>query len=728
MPVFKYNEPYYTLQFSEVDEGVLRVLSFEGDEELSRNYEYRFELLSEEPDIDSGKILNKKATLVVSLGEDEPLKVHGIISQFEQRGRTPDYVSYHAVLVPRFWWTTLNYQSQIFQEMDVEEIVTKVLKDSGFASGDFEFQLNESYPVREFVVQYRESDFNFINRWLEHYGIFYYFDQSNDTDKIIFADANDAFPMIDGPEEVFYNPNKDPLSEKETIGEFVYRGRIVTGSSRLKDYNYLFPNKQMMVESSLNGAYPGNFYDYGDHFHDEKAGGLLVKVRNEEQICPSKLFHGLSDCRFFRPGYRFQMSEHYRQDWNAEFILTRVSYEGTQRGLFSRLGPDRMNKPTYQNVFEAIPSDAVYRPPRVSSKPKIDGIMNAKVDASGNGQYAEVDDQGRYKVILPFDLSGKQNGEASKYIRLAQPYSGPDYGIHFPLHKDAEILLAFIDGDPDRPIIVGAPPNPANASPVTNANQPQNVIRTAAANEMVMDDTIDKAKISIKTPDANQITLDDENDNIEVLTTNKHKIVLDDKNKNITIQSKNGHLFVFDDGNKKISMQSKKGHMLNLNDEDGSESMTFTDSDGENRLIIDISNSKMVIESKKGDIDMHAPKGTIDIKADTFNLETTGDTIMKSDANITADAGADYTQTAGGNMTQEATGDLSQKGTNVTSEASMDHKSSGMNITAEASMEYKNKGMNVTSEAGVNMQVKGTMITIQSSGPHTIKGTPVMIN
>ncbi|TDI82596.1 MAG: hypothetical protein E2O79_06225, partial [Caldithrix sp.] len=122
MVEYKYNEPYYKLQFSELDEDVVKVLSFEGEESISRLFEYRFELLSEDPELDASNILNKKATFLLTR-EEEPIKIHGIISRFEQRGRTPDYVSYHAVLVPAFWRTTLNFGSKVFQKLDVEKVV-----------------------------------------------------------------------------------------------------------------------------------------------------------------------------------------------------------------------------------------------------------------------------------------------------------------------------------------------------------------------------------------------------------------------------------------------------------------------------------------------------------------------------------------------------------------------------------------------------------------------------
>jgi len=729
MVEYKYNQPYYKLQFSELDEDAVQVLSFEGEEQISRLFEYRFELLSEDAELDAKSILNKKATFLITRGDEDPIKINGIISHFEQRGRTPDYVSYYAVLVPKMWRLNLTYQNEVYQFVDIEKLVTQVLDTAGFSGEDFKFNLNESYPELEYVVQYHETNFNFINRRLEHFGIFYYFEHTDDNDVIVFTDSNDGIPAIEQTEDLCYNPNKDQLGECETISELTCREQVVTGLVRLKDYNYLYPEKQLMAESQIDSDSPGMYYDYGDNFQDEKQAEFLAKIRNEELLSNSKIFNGSSDCRLFRVGYKFKMGKHYREEWNDfEYILTRVMSQGTQRGLFGILPSAPKILPTYENYFEAIPVDLAYRPPRCTPIPRIPGIMSARIESGSGDEYAFIDDNGRYHARMLFDLSDRTNGEATLPIRLTQAYSGTGYGIHFPNHADTELVWACVDGDVDRPIGLGTVPNPGQASPVISNNKFQNIIRTAAGSEIVLDDKTSEAQISITTPDANKMLFDDKDDKIDILTTKKHKVTFDDKNENITIQTTNGHFMIMDDKNTKITVQSKNGHRISINDTDGSENITLVDQSGENTFMIDISNKKLVIRTDNGDIDIHAPNGTIDLKATTFNVATSGDTIIKADANINAEAGGDYSLAASGNITEEATGDLSQKGMNVTSEASMDHATKGMNVKSEASMEHKISGMQVASEGSANNEVKGALITIQSSGPNTIKGMPVMIN
>jgi len=736
MVKYKHNQPYYELRLSGLPEDAVRVISFKGEEQISRLFKYRIQLFSDDPDLDVSSILNKKATFVMNRGDEDPIEINGIISRFEQLGRTPRSVSYYAELVPKMWRLLLTYSSEIFQKtdianMDIEKIVIEVLKNSGFSGEDYKLKLSESYPELEYIVQYRETNFNFINRRLEHFGIYYYFDHRGDNDVIVFTDTNDSLPAIDQSEDIYYNPNKDPLSEKETISEVTCQAEVVTGLVRLKDYNYLFPSRNLTVESQIDQDAPGTYYEYGEHFKDNSEGNFLAKVRNEEIFSRSKIFKGKSDCRLFRAGFKFKMGEHYRDDWNGtEYILTKVISRGTQRELFSVLPETKEIIPTFENYFEAIPIDIKYRPPRITPVPRIPGIMTAKLESGAGDEYAFIDDQGRYKMKIPFDLSDKGNGEASRPIRLSQPYSGPGYGVHFPNHADAELVWTCVDGNVDRPIGLGTIPNPSQGSPVVGDNKSQNIIRTAAGNEIVMDDKTDEAQIGITTPDANRMLFDDKDDKIEIFTTEKHKVVMDDKNKNITVQTTDGHLIIMDDKNTKITVQSKNGHRISINDSQGGENITLVDKDEANTFVIDITNNKLVIMTKDGDIDLHAPNGTIDIKATTFNLETSGDTIIKADANINAEAGGDYDLKASGNITEEASGDFAQKGMNVKSEATNDHNSKGMNINVKGDM-------NTNIEAGMNLAVKGSMAAtfeggmtadLKGGAKTAITGGVVMIN
>ncbi len=705
------NQPYYEIHLSDMNDKKMDVLSFEGKEKISGLYEYKVKIITKELSLDSSKILNRPATFTFMRGDETPEKVHGIISKFEHLGRDHDFVYYELTLVPKLWRLNLIYQNVVYLKMNINKLISEVLSGAGMRGSHLKIRLKNSYPEHEYIVQYRETSFNFLNRKLEHLGIFYYFEHSSGSDVVVFTDSNEYLPAIHYSDNVEFNENKAHFGDTETIIDFNCSEKVVTGEVKLKDYNYMFPEKQLTAQSNIDGQMPGVYYDFGDNFENDKEAEFLAKIRNQEFICQSRIFSGISDSRLLRSGFKFKLKDYFREAWNTEYIIINSSLKGSQPGLLNYRSNEDETTRHFECLFTAIPFDVNYRPARVTPVPKISGIMSAKIESGSGDEYAFIDDSGRYKAKMLFDLSDKSNGEATLPIRLSQGYSGPGYGIHFPNHAETELLWSCIDGNPDRPIGLGTVPNPSTATPVTSQNKMQNVIRTAAGNELIMDDKTKESQIIVNTTDANNMIFDDKDDKIQISTTQKHQVTMDDKNQNVTVQTKDGHLLILDDKNAKITVQSKNGHMICIEDISGSENITLVDSSGENTFVIDITNSKLVIKTENGNIDLHAPNGTIDVKATEFNLETTGDTSLKA-ANINSEAQTDY----------------KVKGSNITEEATMDFKQKGMNIKSEASMEYKIKGLNVTSEAGVNQQVKGTMITVQSTGPNTIKGMPVMIN
>ena len=336
--------------------------------------------------------------------------------------------------------------------------------------------------------------------------------------------------------------------------------------------------------------------------------------------------------------------------------------------------------------------------------------MSAKIEGASPEDEIYIDELGRYRAKMFFDLSDKTNGEATLPIRLTQNYSGSGYGTHLVNRVGTEFVWTCFDGNIDRPIGLGTIPNPSNASPTTSGNKTQNIIRTASGNEFLMDDKSKEGKISLTTPDANKILFDDKDDKIEVTTKDKHKVLMDDKNQNITIKSKDGHTLLMDDKNERIEIKSKNGHFIIINDKSGEEKIQLSDKPGNNNFIIDITNKKMVIETKDGSLDILA-LNEIKIKSKKIVVESETDTSFKAK-----------------NFTVDATKDFKLKATKINQEAQMDFTQKGNNVTTEAMMDNKLKGLNVTTEAGVNMQVKGTLVTVQSTGPNTIKGMPVQIN
>lgn len=471
-----------------IPDGELEVVSFVGREAVSQPFRFELELVSTNPSVPFSDLVDQPATLGMTWDDGE-LPVHGVVAHFEQGGPVgDDYYGYRAVLVPRLWRLSLTHQSRIFQALSVPDIVKRVLAETGFAPGDFEFHLSNAYAPREYCTQYQETDLAFVSRLLEHEGICYFFRHEETRDVIVFTDDQSHHPLIEGNDAVTYRAARGHApADEETVQAFVFREQIVTGKVVLKDYNYQTPEEDLSAESQISDELPGVYYEYGPNYKDAGEGSRLARIRNEEIECRRREGLGEGTCLRLRAGHVFSLDDHYRLDLNRSYLVTEVTHHGSQRGAMSmQVGEEREPFP-YRNDFVCIPASVPYRPPRRTPEPRLPGVMTAKVDTAG-GDYAHLDDQGRYRARMDFDRSGTGEGGATLPIPMKQAYSGADYGIHFPNHAETDMIWACLNGDPDRPFALGTAPNPSQASPSTSANNFQNVIRTWGQNELTFDD------------------------------------------------------------------------------------------------------------------------------------------------------------------------------------------------------------------------------------------------
>lgn len=494
----------FTFVSKALSEDTFTVAEFKGSEGVSMLYEFEILLYSDDPEIDLKAVLQNQATLTIIPEGGDERKIHGIPARFEQLQEHDDYIYYRLKLVPRYWLADQYHENMLFLEKSVPDIIEEVLKQSGLTSQDYELKLTSSYKPWEYVCQYNETDFNFLSRWMEREGIYYYFDQSGDAEKLIITDSSTAHQPIEGA-PVTYSPRGEATpSVYEQVMEFACRQQILPKKVILKDYNYRKPSLDLKGEADVDTGGRGNVYIYGEHFKTPEEGNSLAKIRAEELLCREAVFYGESTVSPFVAGYLFELEEHYRESYNQKYLLTEITHQGVQ-DEFLAMSADTsritdLEGPAYINRFGCILESVQYRPERTADKSRIDGTLNAKVDAAGDGQYAEIDEEGRYKVILPFDQSGNSDGKASRWVRMAQPYAGADYGMHFPLHKGIEVLLTFVDGDPDRPIIAGSVPNPETGSPVKGGNQSQSVIRTGGGNQIRIEDSEGGQQIHLSSP------------------------------------------------------------------------------------------------------------------------------------------------------------------------------------------------------------------------------------
>ena len=498
-----------TKRFTFVSQGLpedtFAVVEFKGTEVISRLYEFDITLASDDSEIDLKGVLQSPAILTIK-GSDQDLPIHGILGQFEQLHEVKGRYFYRALLVPRLWQADLYRENQLFLEKTVPDIIEEILKQAGLTTQDYELKLTRTYHQWEYICQYAETDFDFISRWMEREGIYFYFEQGEDNEKLIITDSSTAHEDIRGDSTIPFSPPSGIVPEKEAIMAFICRQKRLPNKVILQDYNYRKPSLDLKAEAEVDSSGRGDVYFYGEHFKTPEEGHELANIRAEEIRCRENVFHGEGTAPNLCPGFFCELEDHYRQSYNQKYLIVEVEHEGHQTGSFwagvRKERAEGEEKLTYANRFTAIPSDLQFRPERKTPKSRFYGTMNATIDAAGDGKYAELDDLGRYKVKLPFDQSDMDGGKASRWVRMSQPYAGAEHGMHFPLHKGTEVLLTFVDGDPDRPVIAGAVPNAETTSPVTAANQTESVIQTGGKNKIRFEDLLGSERIIMETPAA----------------------------------------------------------------------------------------------------------------------------------------------------------------------------------------------------------------------------------
>lgn len=459
------------------------VREIEGVEALCTPYEFR---IAFECAIDGGIDPDALAELLaggaqVGFGPQASTRRAGVLRQIEllQMESQGQRTLYEAILVPRFWLTTQTRRSRCFNEKTVPEVISSVLEEYGFADGtDFELRLNATYSAREYITQFEETDFAFLSRWMERLGIFYWFEQDEGRDKIIIADGNAAFVAAPLYPDVSYAHRTDDR-QAGGIYEIRRRDRRMPKKVHVRDYNWRSPQSIVSGNADIDAEKGiGLQAFYGDHFATDGDGATYARVRAEGYNATKQIFTAWSVNHDFAPGCRFTVSGAPIVDFDNEYVIVRSVHRARQDSEHAGSGD-------YRNDIEAILQSVPYRAPRVTPWPRIDGVMHATVDAAAINAAAPIDEKGRYRVLMPYDLYGTYGGSATRWIRKAEPYSGPEYGMHFTLFAGCEVVIAHVGGDPDRPIIVATAPSGVTTSPLTSANATRSALRTRSG--IIMD-------------------------------------------------------------------------------------------------------------------------------------------------------------------------------------------------------------------------------------------------
>jgi type VI secretion system secreted protein VgrG len=426
----------------------LLLRGFSGSESISQLFHFSLDLLSQNDSLSFQDIVGKAVSITVQDADGKPRHWHGFVSRFSQGHQDGKLTAYHAEMVPWLWFLTRTSDCRIFQNKKVPDIIQKVFKDLNFS--DFELHLYGTYAPRDYCVQYRETDFNFVSRLMEEEGIYYFFKQTDDKHVLILAD-DPAAHEADPKQPTASYASMSSTSYADAITEWHYQEEFRTGTWTQTDYNFETPSTDLKV--AVNGKNPYEIYEFPGQYGVRGEGNRLAKIRLQEQTAPTAVITGSSTCRHFSSGFKFTLEDHYRSDLNQDYLLTSVRHSATQGGGYT-VGGSADEDSSYSNSFECIPFSTPYRPQRVTPEPIVQGCQTALVVGPA-GEEIYTDKYGRVKVQFHWDREGKKNENSSCWVRVSHPWAGKGWGSISIPRIGQEVIVDFLEGDPDQPIIIG---------------------------------------------------------------------------------------------------------------------------------------------------------------------------------------------------------------------------------------------------------------------------------
>ncbi|XYH97281.1 type VI secretion system Vgr family protein [Sorangium sp. So ce1128] len=457
--------PILRLDSSEFSCAHVRVREVRGKEAIGQLFSFDIDVVcSDDAELAIDEVLGATASLVFEVQGADERTVYGMISEVEDRHETETaFRSYRLRLVPRAFRATLVELQQVFLDTTVPELIQQKLAMVGLGPEDVAMRLYRDHPAREMIVQYKETDLAFISRLAEHLGISFFFEHESGRDVMVFTDEQVGFQPLPGGDAVVFRPR----GERRDVFELKEQARAFPATYVMQEYNYRTPRLDLTATHESAAGLGGGVVEYGAHHKTPEEGQQLAQIRAEERASSSRYVECQSDELRLIPGAVFALEGHPRLD-GARFLVVEVEHRAVQPAAIEGGAGGEQE---YVNRARLVRAEQAYRPPRKAPRPRIHGVVTALVEPLPDGEIGEVspiDAQGRYRVRFHFD-AGDPASRAfpSRLVRMIQPHAGPNYGFHFPLKPGIEVLMVFLDGDPDRPMIVGSVPNPITPSPVT---------------------------------------------------------------------------------------------------------------------------------------------------------------------------------------------------------------------------------------------------------------------
>ncbi|NUU39230.1 type VI secretion system tip protein TssI/VgrG [Pseudomonas sp. C2B4] len=460
----------------------LQVLGFVGREALNQPFCFDIELVSPRADLALESLLHTPGCL--TFGATGQGIVHGLVYRIEQGESGKDLTRYTLSLVPQLAYLRHNHGQRMFQHLTVPKIIAQVLEARGILANAYRFQLGATYPARDYCVQYDESDLHFIQRLCEEEGIHFHFQHSASGHQLVFGDDQTFFRKL---APVTYRQNAGMAAETPVINHFTLR--LETRTTRVSRRDYDFEKPHVLLESAVKSAFTPDLedYDYPGRFTHRDRGKHLAKRALERHRSDYRLAEGKGNEPTLASGHFLTLSEHPRAEWNDLWLLLEVVHEGKQPQVLGAHissdvshGKDDFHQ-GYRNRFLATPWDAHYRPALEHPKPKVLGSQTAFVTGPP-GEEIHCDEYGRVKVQFHWDREGQADDKTSCWLRVATGWAGNAYGgIAIP-RVGMEVLVTFLEGDPDQPLITGCLYHKENVVPYDlPANKTRSTFKTLSS-------------------------------------------------------------------------------------------------------------------------------------------------------------------------------------------------------------------------------------------------------
>ncbi len=432
----------------------LLLKSFAATEQMSRLFQFDLELSSEDPAIKFEDVIGQKAAVRLDLADDSKRWFHGIVSRFVQTQGEGRHATYRATIVPWLWLLTRSSDCRIFQNQAIPDILKAVFDGHGL--NDYELRLSGSYQPWEYCVQYRETDFNFVCRLMEQEGIYFFFEHEESQHKLIICDSPSAHTAFGTYDSIRYHPpGKESEASEETVTDWTIEKEVQTGVYALKDFNFKKPSLPLTANAPITREHARadfEFFDYPGEYEESSEAEAYAKVRIQELQAQFEILRGQASARGVATGAKFALSDHPRDDQNRPYLLTSTSIH-ISTGDYESGQTDEGEY--FSCSFTCIPFDQPYRAPRLTPKPMIQGPQTAIV-VGPSGEEIHTDEFGRIKLQFHWDRHGKKDENSSCWVRVTQMgWAGEKWGgIHIP-RMGQEVIVEFLEGDPDRPIVTG---------------------------------------------------------------------------------------------------------------------------------------------------------------------------------------------------------------------------------------------------------------------------------